>query len=59
MSSTERKATLQAARSLWPGTLMNNVSSCCLTEALDLLQHSHGLVSTSEVRGMHGYRAQS
>lgn len=49
MSTTERKAALEAAREAWPGVLMNNVSSTCLADVMELLRHSHQQSQTAEV----------
>ncbi|KAK9791555.1 hypothetical protein WJX73_001960 [Symbiochloris irregularis] len=54
MTIAERKQALEEARSVWPGdqggvepcVLMNNVSSTCLEEILELLQHSEEQIST-------------
>ena len=48
-SLAKQKATLEAARSCWPGTLKNSISSCCATDGLAQEQPS----ATPHCTGQH------
>lgn len=49
MSLQERKRALETARQHWQGAILNNISSCCLADCLELLQHSQQQIKGDQV----------
>ena len=49
MTLAERKVALEIARDSWPGIILNNISTCCLADCMQLLDHSIERVPTQEV----------
>ena len=41
MTFAERKTVLECCRANFPGAVMNNIGSCCVSDSLELLAHAH------------------
>ena len=50
MTLAERKRALELARDSWQGVILNNISTCCMEDSMQLLEHSAEQVTTPEVR---------
>ena len=49
MTLAERKRALELARDSWQGVILNNISTCCMEDSMQLLEHSAEQVTTPEV----------
>ena len=50
MTLTERQEAAETTRRAFPGVVLNNISTCCLQDALILLEHSQQTITTERVR---------
>ena len=53
MTLAERKKALELARDNWEGVILNNISTCCMADSMQLLEHSAEQVSTPQVSLLH------
>ena len=53
MTLAERKKALELARDNWEGVILNNISTCCMADSMQLLEHSVEQVSTPQVSLLH------